>query len=117
MLAHSFLWHYLWVAPHVLQILVAGQVIKRDLHRAFPLFLVYTVYQVLTNAVLFTLDHSPSTTGDEYHVAINIHGVLSIGLRLAVIYEIVAVVLRPYGALKRLASLVIQFVLVALLAI
>jgi len=117
MLAHSFLWHYLWVAPHVLQILVAGQIIKRNLHRDFPLFLVYTVYQVLSNAVLFTLDHSPSITADEYHVAINIDGVLSIGLRFAVIYEIFVVVLRPYGALKRLASLVIQFVLVAMLAI
>jgi hypothetical protein len=114
---HSFLWHYLWVAPHLLQIVVAVIIIKRNLHREFPLFFAYTLYQVLSNAVLFALDHSPTVTPDAYHVAINIDGVLSIVLRFAVLYEIFVVVLAPYEALKRVASLVIQLVLVALLSV
>jgi hypothetical protein len=117
MAPHSFLWHYLWVAPHLLQIAVAVVIIRRKLHREFPLFLGYTVYQIIANVVLFALDHSPSVSPDTYHVAINIDAVLSIALRFAVIYEIFVVVLRPYEALKRLASLVVQFVLVALLGL
>lgn len=115
MLPHSFFWHYVWVAPHLLQIVVAAIIIKRNLHRDFRIFLGYTVYQVLSNAVLFALDHSASVSADAYHVAINIDGVISIILRFAVIYEVFVVALAPYEALKRLASLVIQFVLVGLL--
>jgi hypothetical protein len=117
MLPHSFFWHYVWVAPHFLQIVVAAIIIKRNLHRDFPIFLGYTIYQVLSNTVLFALDHSANVTADAYHVAINVDALLSIVLRFAVIYEVFAVVLAPYEALKRLASLLIQFVLVGLLSV
>jgi hypothetical protein len=115
MVSHSFLWHYLWVAPHLLQIVLVAIVVKRKLHRDFPLFLAYTIYQVLSNVVLFVLDHSRTVSADAFHVAINIDGAISILLRFAVIYEVFVVVFQPYEALRRLASLMAQFVLLALL--
>lgn len=114
---HSLSWHYLWLAPHVLQVLLAIVIVKRKLHRQFPVFLAYTLYQVLSNAALFALDHAPQISADVFHVAINIDAALSIALRFAIIYELFVVVLRPYEALKRLASLVVQLVLIALLLV
>jgi hypothetical protein len=115
MVPHSFLWHYLWAAPHLIQIAVALIIIRRKLHREFPFFLAYTIYQVLVNVVLFALDHLPAVSADVFHLAINIDEAISILLRFAVIYEVFVVLLRPYETLKRLANLVAQFSLVALL--
>lgn len=115
MVSHSFLWHYLWAAPHLIQIALALIIIWRKLHRDYPVFLAYTVYQVLANLVLFALDHLPAVSGEVFHLAINIDEAISILLRFAVIYEVFIVLLRPYQALKKLANLVAQFSLAALL--
>jgi hypothetical protein len=114
---HGLVWHYLWVAPHLLQIAVAGMVVKRKLHREFPVFLAYTIYQIVGNTALFTLDHWSTISADVFRFAVNIDGAISIALRFAVIYEIFIVALRPYETLKRLASLVAQFTFLALLLV
>ena len=66
MYAHSFLWHYLWIAPHALQIVIAIIMIRRKLYRDFPIFLAYTIFQVVLEGVLFVLDHSPAVSGPLY---------------------------------------------------
>jgi hypothetical protein len=101
MVSHSLFWHYLWLAPHLLQLVLAAVIIKRRLHRQFPLFLSYTLYQAFSNLVLFALDHSGKVSADAFHLAINFDAVVSIALRFAVIYEIFVVVIQPYEALKR----------------
>jgi hypothetical protein len=114
---HSLLWHYLWVAPHLLQIALAAIIFKRKLHREFPVFFAYTIYQVLGNAVLFTLDHWSVISADIFRLAVNIDGAISIALRFVVIYEIFVIVFRPYETLKRLASVIVHFTLLALLIV
>jgi len=46
MRAHSFLWHYLWIAPHALQFIVASVMLRRGLWREFPVFFAYTLFTV-----------------------------------------------------------------------
>ena len=46
MYPHSFLWHYLWIAPHALQIIIAIVMLRRGLFREFPVFFTYTVFQI-----------------------------------------------------------------------
>jgi hypothetical protein len=93
---HSVFWHYLWIAPHVLQIALAIVMFRRKLHRDFPWFLTYTIYQVVVNAA-------------------DVETLFSIFLRFAVIYEIFRVLLRPYQALQRVSSALGNAVLVVLL--
>jgi len=66
MYPHSFLWHYLWIAPHALQIIIAIIMIRRKLLREFPMFLTYTIFQVVLEGTLFVLDHIPAVTGYQY---------------------------------------------------
>ena len=112
---HSLLWHYLWIAPHLLQIPLAIVILKRKLHRDFPWFLTYTIYQILGNAVLLLLNHSPQISGKSYHVALDVDAILSIILRFAVIYEIFHVSLKPYESLQRVSSALGNTVLISLL--
>ena len=112
---HSVFWHYLWIAPHLLQIALAIVMFRRKLHRDFPWFLTYTIYQVLVNAAMFVANHSSQISGDSYHVAADVETLLSIFLRFAVIYEIFRVLLRPYQALQRVSSALGNAVLVVLL--
>ena len=102
MYPHSFFWHYLWIAPQVLLIAVASLMVKRRLHREFPSFFTYAVFQIILNAVLFFLDHDASVTGYQYRWAEWIGEIFSIALRFAVIHEIVSVIFRSYPALKNL---------------
>ncbi len=91
--------------------------VRRKLHREFPWFLTYTVYQIVSNTTLFVLNHLPAVSGHTYHVAINADDLISIVLRFAVIYEVFWVVLRPYEALQRIASVLVRGALVILLLI
>jgi hypothetical protein len=113
--AHSLLWYYLWIAPHLLQIPLAILIFQRGLHRNFPWFTSYTIYQVLINVTLFVLNHSSQVSGESYHVATNIDTLLSIILRFGVIYEIFHVFLKPYDVLQRVSSALANTVLIILL--
>ncbi len=66
MYPHSFLWHYLWIAPHALQILIAVVMMRRGLVRDFPVFFAYTVFQIVEEGTLFILDHSRAVSGYQY---------------------------------------------------
>jgi hypothetical protein len=41
---HSLLWHYLWVGPQVLQLVLAALLWRRGFHKQFPFFFTYLVY-------------------------------------------------------------------------
>jgi hypothetical protein len=51
----AYLWFYLWVVPHVLLVAVAIVMYLRGLHKDFPIFFFYTLYEFGQFSVLFTL--------------------------------------------------------------
>ena len=114
---HSFLWYYLWIAPHALQAIIAVVMIRRRSWRDFPMFFAYTVFEIVQGGVLFVLDHSERVSPEQYwHVAWIALGV-SIVLRFAIIHEIFAQVFRPYSGLKELSRLVLLWASVVLVLI
>ena len=62
MYPHSFLWHFLWLAPRALQILIAGMMVRRGLVRDFPIFFTYTVFQIISEGTLFIFDHNAAVS-------------------------------------------------------
>ena len=94
MYPHSFLWHYLWIAPHALQIVIAAHHYPRKLFREFPMFPAYTIFQVVLEGTLFILDHSPAVSGYQYWEVYWAGSVVSIALRFAVISEIFSQVFK-----------------------
>ncbi len=109
MYPHSFWWHYLWIAPHVFQLVIAVMMIRRRLFHEFPMFLAYTIFQSVQSAILLVLDHSSAVSATLYWNT-NWAGLLvTIILRFAVIQEIFTCVFRNYPALTELSRLLLRW--------
>lgn len=112
---HSFLWHYLWIAPHVLQVLIVAVMIRRRMTRDFPMFFAYTVFEIVYEGTMFILDHSPSVSPDRYWQAHWVGLGISIILRFGVVYEIFSHVFRKYPGLWALNRSLLSWTTVVLL--
>jgi hypothetical protein len=115
MYAHSPFWHFLWLAPTGLLAVVAVMMFRRGLHREYPVFFLYTLWQIVFIPLLFVLDHLSVVTPYQYQFAYWVAEVGCIALRFAIIYEVFSVLFRPYRALKQLASILTSIGLIALL--
>jgi hypothetical protein len=109
----EYLWYYLWIAPHVLQLAVGGFMLRRRLHREFPAFLAYIGYEVLLFTLLFGL--ARFGTSREYWYASMAGTAGSALLRFAVIREIFLHVLRPYQGLRVWSGVLFRWATVALI--
>jgi hypothetical protein len=117
MYPHSFLWHFLWLAPHVLQVAIAAIMIRRGLVHEYPLFFSYTVFQIIEEGTLFALDHNDAVSDYQYWSVHWAGLAISSALRFGIIWEICSSVLRPYPALRRLNVLIFRWAFVFLLFI
>jgi hypothetical protein len=63
---HSFLWHYLWVGPHVLQVLLAVLLWHRGFHKQFPFFFAYLIYEGSEELTLWVLDWLPGISAPAF---------------------------------------------------
>lgn len=97
----------LWFAQPVLQSAAAGVMIKRKLHRKFPIFFAYLVAQVPFFAVIF----AAYTWGSYREWFYGYWGcaIISLALGFKVIHEIFLDVFRPYHALKDLGSVLFKW--------
>src|SRR5215469_1118610 len=112
---HSALWHYLWIAPHILQAVVVGIMIARGLRREFPVFLTYLAVDCVGNIALFIADHASRVSGEEYWRMMWAVTAAATILRFAVIYEISRHVLGCYPGLERLGRAVLRWTAVGML--
>jgi len=123
MTVSRFFFYFFWFASHVLQIPIAILLVRRKMIREFPAFFLYTCFQILQFAVLFTMDAMDSVTRDQFMVAWLVDRYASAGLRFAVIHEIFYHVFRSYpallglgGRLFRWSTALLMFVAVVLVA-
>src|SRR5215470_2990000 len=100
MTASRFFFYFFWFASHVLQIVIVVFLVRRKMIRQFPAFFVYTCFQILQFAVLFTMDSMDSITRDQYYAAWMVERYISAMLRFAVIHEIFQHVFHSYAALQ-----------------
>src|SRR5579872_7340275 len=108
MYPHSFLWHYLWIAPHALQFIIVIVMIRRKLVREFPLFFAYSAFEAVEQSSLFVLDHIPAVSDYQYwyvHLAGSLVGIV---LRFGVIREIFVAVFRNYPGLEKLTRVIFR---------
>jgi len=115
MAPHSFLWHYLWIAPHALQIIIVIVMIRRGLLREFPVFFAYTVFQIAEGGTLFILDHSAAVSGYQYWCVHSVGLAIDIVLRFAIIFEVVRSVFRNYPGLEHLCRIIFRGAIAVLL--
>src|SRR5208282_6056528 len=101
---HSFFWHYLWLAPCVLLASLALFMRRRGLHKEFPAFFCYVLFEAVGGGLLYAIDVSPSTTGSMYWGNYLFYFVLEVVIKFVVIGEVFTHLLRRYPPLGRLAK-------------
>ena len=112
---HSLLWHYLWIAPNLLLLLLAVIFHRRSLHRKLAVFLVFIVVQSVTALALYIVDVMPSTFSDLFWWRANwVRLLIEVVLKFALIGEIFASVFKPYPAVSKLGRNMIRGVGAAL---
>jgi hypothetical protein len=113
---HKVLLFFLWVAPHVLLAVVAVIVWQRRLHREYPCFFAFVLYEIGEFILLFSLYSVP---GSEklYAYAFSATLLLSIALRFGVIDEVSKDLFRESQFLKVSARRLLQCVAALLLLI
>jgi hypothetical protein len=108
--AHSLLWHYLWLGPHVLQIALAVLIVRRGMYKLFPIFLAYTIFEAVEEFTLYGMDSAPWVEAGTFWRAFTVGLVVEGVLRFAVIGEIFSQLLRSWPALARMGSLSVRAV-------
>jgi hypothetical protein len=119
---YKFVLYYLWIAPHALLAVMPVLMYTRRLHKNFPVFFVYTLYETFEFLLLFTAYTSGRGTGVLYRYVFITTLAGSTALRFGIIQEIFNNVFRDYPRLERLAAasmrwLIGLLVLVAILTV
>lgn len=106
---------FFWIASVIVQLAVAVVLIRRRLHREFPVFFAYTIFRASTSGAMFLLYHEHFYVGHLYGYTNLVHETGCIVLRFAVIYELFVAVLGSYPALRDSASSLFRWGTAALL--
>ncbi|HSZ02437.1 MAG TPA: hypothetical protein VK788_23270, partial [Terriglobales bacterium] len=113
----------LWIAHPVLELSLAGVMYWRRLHRTFPVFFAYIVFQVVNFLVLFPIyqwGSGPNATDraiTAYFDAYWVSAAISVAIGFKVIHEIFLDMLRPYPNLKDLGTLLFKWAALVMLLV
>jgi len=102
--AHSFLWHYLWLAPHVLQVALTIVIWRRGLYRLFPVFVAYLLFEAIEEFTLYGIDVLPWVRAETFWKAFWAGLILEGLLKFAVIGELFRHLLQPWPSVARLGN-------------
>jgi hypothetical protein len=103
----QFAYYALWIAHPVLQLVLAGFMLQRKLHRKFPVFFFYVLSQVLIFAILFPVSTKGSYSAFFYSYWIT--AAVSLALGFKVIHEVFLDVFQPYHTLKDLGTVLFKW--------
>jgi hypothetical protein len=106
--AHSFLWHYLWVAPNLLLLVLAVFLWRRGIVRQFPAFLAFAILGSVGQLVVYAAAILPSVAPAMFWRVFWVDLVLEGILKFALIAEIFALTFGAYASLAQLGKTFIR---------
>lgn len=108
---HSLLWHYLSVAPAIFLSLLAFLMWKRGVHKEFPAFFCYAIFEAVGGALIYAIDVNPASFSDiTYWRAYLAFLILEVFIKFVVIGEVFTHLLRSYPPLGKFAKVLISAV-------
>jgi hypothetical protein len=100
MTLNHLIFYYLWVVPHALQAVLLLVMVRRGLHRQFPMFVLYTGFEVLQCGVLLVVSQFVSHFGEVYLQVFAVGLAVSTAIRFGVIHELFRHFFHRYPALS-----------------
>lgn len=108
----------LWLLAPALQAVLLVVLWRRGLRRRYPFFFNYTVFQIITQLVLFGLRHSGLHNWyAPYFYSYWVTSIISLGLAFLVIYEVFRGVFRPYDTLRDFGNVLFRWAAVVLVLV
>ena len=104
--AMNWIMYLSWVAGPALEIALLASMVQRKLHRVFPHFFSYIIFQILKSAILFLTYHY---YGEGYFDAYWTGNAISVMLAVAVMDEILQHVFKEYGGAQNLGSVIFRW--------
>jgi len=95
-----------WVAGPVLEITLVLFMFQRKLHGVFPRFFSYIIYQIVKSGILFPVYRYSS---DNYFDTYWAGNAISVLLGVAVMDEVLQHLLKQYGGIQKLASVIFRW--------
>jgi hypothetical protein len=114
---YRYLLLYLWIAPHVVLLAVAIFLLKRRLVAEFPMFVLYTWYEIAEFLVLFTIAVTRLNHGSWYLHTYLVTLAISAALRFGVIQEMFNHIFREHGPVDALARTSLRWITLILLLV
>ena len=99
--AHSLLWHYLWVAPNVLLLLLAVWGWRHHLKEQFPVFLIFAVLSANQQLTLYLADILPWVSGEIFWRIDWICLLIDALLKFVLIAELFSRLFGPYPSIAQ----------------
>jgi hypothetical protein len=106
--AHSFLWHYLWVAPNLLLLVLAVFLWRRGTARHFPAFFAFTILSSIGQLAIYAADMVPSVAATTFWRVAWGDLILEAVLKVALIGEIFALLFGSYASVAHLGKTLIR---------
>jgi hypothetical protein len=106
--AHSLLWHYLWLAPNVLLVILAFLIWKKNQLKTFPAFIAFALFSALGEFALYIADVVPSVTAETFWRVDWASLLIEGPLKFVLIGEIFARVFGTYDSVARLGKFLIR---------
>ncbi len=106
-----------WIAHPILESGLAAIMLRRKLHRQFPVFFAYILSQVVNFAILFPIFKSGPEHYEAYFYAYWIGAAVSLAIGFKVIHEIFLDVFRPYHTLKDLGTVLFKWAALVMLLV
>jgi hypothetical protein len=112
--AHSLLWHYLWVAPNLILLLLAVLIWRRPVRKQFPIFFFFAIVTAMVQLTVYAADVIPSVTPTTWWKVFWAGLLLEALVKFALVGEIFARVFGLYASVAKLGKLLISGVGVVL---
>lgn len=106
--AHSFLWHYLWVAPNIFLLALAFSLWRRHFQRRFPVFVAFTIVIAIEQLTVYAADVTPFVGAETFWRVLWAGLLVEALVKFALIGEIYGRVFGQYASLARLGTLLIR---------
>jgi len=105
---HSLLWHYLWVAPNLLLLILGFLIWKRGIARKVPGFFAFAVLSAICELAVYAADVFPSVTPQFFWRVVWTSLVIEGALKFVVVGEIFEHIFGSYASVAQLGKVLIR---------
>jgi len=111
-----WLYRYLWIAPHVLLLAVAVVMVRKKLHRDFPIFFAYLLFEFLQFCLLVTMVYVKISPALYFRIDLFDRAV-DIALHFGILHELFVAPVAKRLPMRRDMGRILNWVIVVLVAL